>query len=225
MIQLKGQIRVQRLAGKINMVPAEGGGGPLQAKTAYPSHSEQIIAPDDDYYGLVAVTVKPVPRLPAAVASVYEGIPNTTLFETVVSISTGSSVTWEKYYTHFYYNGVRLPVIPEDVLAEYPYAWIRNNTTSGYYDLVLAAYPWYFSITESKTGIYCSGGESMQEPWYQISIATAEAATEWTFNKNATGWFSLDSARTVLWSNHDIPNGSADATDIYFEGTDPVPTD
>lgn len=96
MIELYGQVKTQRLRGHLNVVPSEGAGGPLQAKTAYPSHSEQIIAPDEDYYGLVAVTVKPVPRLPAAVVSVYEGTPNTTLFETVVSISTGSSVTWEE---------------------------------------------------------------------------------------------------------------------------------
>lgn len=71
MIKLDGRISVKRLYGKINLVPSSGNsGGPLQAKTAYPSHSEQIIAPDEDYYGLVSVTVKPVPKLPACVVSV-----------------------------------------------------------------------------------------------------------------------------------------------------------
>lgn len=64
-IKLNGRITEQRLAGRINMIPSEGGGGPLQAKTAFPSHSEQVIAPDEDFYGLVSVTVKPVPRVKA----------------------------------------------------------------------------------------------------------------------------------------------------------------
>lgn len=66
MIELTGQVRVRRLTGTINIIPSEsGGGGPLQAKTVYPSHSEQVIAPDEDFYGLVSVTVKPVPRIKA----------------------------------------------------------------------------------------------------------------------------------------------------------------
>ena len=129
-------------------------------------------------------------------------------------------VTAETYYTHFLYNGVRLPRIPDDVLKNYPYAWIRKDTTNGNYDLVFAAYPWYFNA-----GMCCSGGDSVTEPWYSVPIATAETATAWTFNKNTTGYFSLNADRTVLWSNHDIPNGSADATEIYFEGSEPVPTE
>lgn len=73
MIRLYGQIAPVRLYGQINKVPTASGGsgGPLQAKTAYPSHSEQIITPDDDYYGLVSVTVKPVPRLPACFTEIF----------------------------------------------------------------------------------------------------------------------------------------------------------
>ena len=70
-----------------------GSGGPLQAKTAYPSHSEQVIAPDEDYYGLVSVTVKPVPRLPACVVSVTEGADATV--EIVARCGVGVSVSTE----------------------------------------------------------------------------------------------------------------------------------
>ena len=98
MIKLEGRISVKRLYGKINLVSGSaGGGGPLQAKTAYPSHSEQVIAPDEDYYGLVAVTVEPVPRLPVCVVSVAEGIPDAKMFESVVNIAIGVSVTAEDY--------------------------------------------------------------------------------------------------------------------------------
>ena len=117
-----------------------------------------------------------------------------------------------------YYNGVLLPGIPAEMFVKYPYAWIRKHTTNDQYQLILAAYPWYYN---SGT-VNCSGGNSVTEPWYNITISTAETATEWTFFKNITGNFSVDSARTVLWSNHDIPNGSATATEIYFEGSEPV---
>lgn len=95
MIQLTGQIRVLRVSGVVNMIPSEGGGGPLQAKTAYPSHSEQIIAPDEDYYGLVSVTVKPVPKLPACVVIVAED--RARIVENVVNIAAVVSVTAENY--------------------------------------------------------------------------------------------------------------------------------
>ena len=72
-----------------------GSGGPLQAKTAWPSHDEQVIAPDEDYYGLVSVKVMPVPRLPAAVASVESQSPN--VVDHVVNIAVEVSVTAEDY--------------------------------------------------------------------------------------------------------------------------------
>lgn len=338
MIELHGQIKPQRLHGRINVVASDGSsGGPLQAKTAYPSHSEQIIAPDEDYYGLVSVTVKPVPQLPACVVSVAEDTAN--IVETVVNIAAAVSIqipsgveyfynheqlpeipadvaenypyilvirslavtriyaSTEKAYfwttdegvnritipagnyvrytfnseanalaldssgtgtyftvhgdgnwavwwanydvpkgsadaeeiyfpasqpqeeqpaeaTHFYYNGVRLPAIPADVLTEYPYAWIRKNITSGYYDLALCKTPRYYN-----SGIYPADTSE----WYRIEIANANTATEWIFNQTVTNFFGIDSSRTVMWSNHDIPNGSADAEEIYYYGTVAVP--
>lgn len=73
MIKLEGRVDVKRLYGNIYRVPSEGSGGPLQAKTVYPKHSEQIIIPDEDYYGLVSVTVKAVPIIPARETSMTEG--------------------------------------------------------------------------------------------------------------------------------------------------------
>ena len=137
----------------------------------------------------------------------------------IVSASWSPSVTAVEHIPKkYYYNGVLLPEIPADVLAQYPYAWIRQHNTNDQYQLILAAYPWYYNPGR----MYCSGGESVTELWYNITISTAETATVWTFNKNTTGYFDVDSARTVLWSNHDIPNGSATATEIYFNGSEPV---
>ena len=118
-----------------------------------------------------------------------------------------------------YYNGVLLPELPEDVLAQYPYAWIRKNNTTGYYDLVFSVLqPWYSS---SESGIKY-GTNTGDCTYYQVTISGSESATSWTHKDTLNTWFGLDSNRTVLWSNHDIPNGSATATDIYFKGSEPV---
>lgn len=151
---------------------------------------------------------------PFAKVSVFEG-PDGEIVDIPVNIKASVSTEWEYVYTHFLYNGVRLPKMPDSVLASYPYAWIRNNTTSGYYDLLMCSSKRYYN-----GGIYpydtCK--------WYRIEIASAASATEWTYYKDESNYFGIDTSRPVLWSNHDIPNGSATATDIYFEGTDPVPT-
>lgn len=117
-------------------------------------------------------------------------------------------------YAKYLYNGVELPPIPN--LQGYPYCWIRKHTTNGQYQLVFAPSPWYY-----KDNAVCCSDSSATEPWYNITISTAHNATEWIFYKHTTGTFGIDDARPVFWSNHDIPNGSATATDIYFEGTEP----
>lgn len=160
---------------------------------------------------------------PFCTMSVMASDNNTVAFGPV-NIGTASvSVTAEEYVppkTHALYNGVRLPKIPESLLASYPYAWIRKNTTSGYYDLIMSDSPYYYS-----SYIYEGAGVA-GKPYYRVPISSAGSATGWT-NYGSHGYTSwgLDANRTVLWSNHDIPNGSATATDIYFEGTEPVPTD
>lgn len=170
--------------------------------------------------GAEALTLEQMPTEIAGISGGSGGDGSPRVIDHVVNIAVDADTTARTYPQPHLYNGVRLPELPFEALANYPYAWIRNNTTSGYYDLVFAAYPWYYN-----TNVSCSGGDSVTLPWYQIPIATADTATEWTFSKNTTGNFGADSARTVLWSNHDIPNGSATATDIYFEGTEPVPAD
>ena len=45
----------------------------------------------------------------------------------------------------FYYNGILLPDIPTEHLATNPYAFIRKNNPSGYYDLILVNGKWYYS--------------------------------------------------------------------------------
>ena len=124
----------------------------------------------------------------------------------------------------YYYNGVLLPELPVDVLAQYPYAWIRDNTTSGYYDLLMSSSPWWCSTNTSSEVTISTENYTQGIQWYRVQKSAASSAIGWTFNQvwNTSGGFGAESNRPVFWSNHDIPNGSATATEIYFEGSEPV---
>lgn len=210
MIQLKGQIRVQRLAGKINMVPAEGGGGPLQAKTAYPSHSEQIIAPDDDYYGLVAVTVKPVPRKPAAVVSVATEYSNATTIEKTINITTDDCEFYidERNPQYYLFGGVQLPGFPE-VDAEYSHGVILLSSSNGTYYLYRSngACTQKYSLGNSYISNY-SGGHcyKYKEGWPDWLCVGIEV-------------MGMTGGSGLIWASHDVTDKDGD---VYFAGSDPV---
>lgn len=157
------------------------------------------------------------------IASFYAGQTATiktaeTEVEHDIVVIAGGAKAEEVESTHALYNGVKLPTIPEDVLAQYPYCWIRNNTRTGFYDLLLSKDAWYL---QNANTLAKSTNDTM---WYQIAIVSADTATVWANNQtySAMAWGN-ESDRRIMWSNHDIPNGSATSTDIYFEGTEPVP--
>ena len=192
-------------------------------KTITPGPTEQI-AVEAGMYVTGDVIVAAVENTgggssgPFAKVSVMEGHDGE-IVDIPVNIKASVSTAWEYVYTHFLYNGVRLPKIPDSVLASYPYAWIRNNTRTGYYDLLLSQEPWYL---KDENTLEKSTTSTM---WYQIAIASSATTEAWVYNSDyASAVWGNESDRRIMWSNHDIPNGSATATDIYFEGTDPVPT-
>ena len=116
-----------------------------------------------------------------------------------------------------WYNGVLLPELPDDVLASYPYAWIRKHTTNGVYQLMLSASGFFY-----ETGGVMVDKGSVVNPQYTFPIGESTATT-WTNANNTTYYrWTVDDARPCMWSNHDIPNGSATATVIYFEGSEPI---
>ena len=110
----------------------------------------------------------------------------------------------------YYYGDLLLPAPPADVLAEYPYAWIRKRPDMGHYQLIFSKNPWYYSGGEIR-----SSGTSQL---YAVVISSASTATEWISRGTNVASYPVDSSKPCIWSNYDIPNGSTTATEIYFYG-------
>ena len=104
------------------------------------------------------------------------------------------------------YNGVILPEIPADVLAEYPYAWIIGGNSTM---LLLSKNGSYVSaVTDSNFTINAPSGGRIaftleENTWGEGIVKTTSGS--WNFPVSYP-----------FWSNHDIPNGSADAELIYY---------
>ena len=143
MIELHGQVTTQRLHGQLNVVPNEGStGGPLQSKTVHPSHDEQIITPDEDFYGLAVVKVDPVPRVPACFTDTGYQLPNVVQ---IAPVNIAAAVSVEVNSTYRLYNGVQLTVIPLDMLSgTYKYLMLLRVVESGtIYAYATTAQPYY----------------------------------------------------------------------------------
>lgn len=117
----------------------------------------------------------------------------------------------------YLYNGVLLPEIPTGNSA-YPHVFIRDNADSGYYDLMCASGIWYLSAENTL-----SHNDTNPVRWYRIEKTAADIATEWVHHQwyESSAW-GIAPPRVLVWSNHDIPNGSVDSTEIYFYGSEPV---
>lgn len=111
----------------------------------------------------------------------------------------------------YYYNGVLLPEIPADMLAEYPYCYIYELSDGVTFRLMMATSKSYFDTPS---------GNMYVPPRAQYE-ATAESE-EFTFIRTSASGGEWGLQNGIVWSNYDIPNGSADATEIYFEGSEPV---
>ncbi len=139
----------------------------------------------------------------------------------VAAFAPGGMLELSSAFSKYSYNGVILPPIPKEVLEGYPFAWIRNNGDTGYYDLLMATGPWY------RVNDYTlNHNDSNSIAWYRIEKASAEAAEAWEFYQDyqSIGW-GIDANRVCMWSNKDIHSGSVNGSEIYFEGSEPVPAE
>lgn len=111
----------------------------------------------------------------------------------------------------YYYNDVLLPEIP--VVDGKPYVWIRDDGNGSNYEAIYCAYPWHRiddKMYPRKSANY-------------VAYYIASDLTEWTYKNswtNNTGyWYGVG----AIWSSHDIPDGSASASEIYLYASEPVP--
>ena len=113
---------------------------------------------------------------------------------------------------NYYYGEELLPQIPQDVISNNPYYWIKKGSSS--YSVMLAPHPWYVSSGSMYTA------ESCTNYVYKLPIG----GTEWTLSNtyNDTGGFSL-MGQMVVFTSHDIPSGSPTASSIWLYGSEPVP--
>jgi hypothetical protein len=119
----------------------------------------------------------------------------------------------------YYYNGLLLPEIPSDVLASYPYCWIRKHNTNNVYQLMFSESKFY----QDGAALYATNG--IITPQYTFPIGdTTETTWANANNQTYSGW-TVDEARPCVWSNHDIPSGSATSTEMYFMASPIMPED
>jgi hypothetical protein len=112
-----------------------------------------------------------------------------------------------------WYNGAILPVIPADVLAQYPYAVIVYVVSSGEYELILEDLPWWYDETKRAIRIDRSG-------FHDVYVVSDNSWVRIANYRNSNVF--IGSGTDCIWSSHDIPYDSASATDIYFKGSESV---
>lgn len=122
-------------------------------------------------------------------------------------------------YKKFYYNGVLLPEIPQDVLAEYPYVFICKGSTR--YNLVLSNKKYYRATSTSSKPDRLDFSATIKVQNYWLTFEDYENGADWSF-RNTEGYYYDTSG--LLWSNYNIPNTSATSTTIYFYGSEPSTT-
>lgn len=116
----------------------------------------------------------------------------------------------------YYYNGVLVPEIPADKFADHPSQMIVKWPTGR------------IQLIGSKNGLYFNGSTAVYDKNNATLLAYYLNGDTWVEDTNQSskysGWTIISNGASVLqWSNHDIPNGSATSTTVYFPATYPMP--
>lgn len=114
----------------------------------------------------------------------------------------------------YYYNGVLLPELPKDILAEYPNVFIYKWTNGGEINFMAApaGYKWFYYSSGSYQQIRISECSYKR---YKFNADT----DAWEFREDYTdnGRWGVDSATgSVVWTNNTIPSGSVDSTTAWM---------
>ena len=111
--------------------------------------------------------------------------------------------------------GLYLPPLPEETLATHPYAFIRKNKNSGYFELFCSDAVFYGNATQHP-----KSANPTQK--YRTPIEK-DSRNEWEALEESTGSFTIDDSRILFWLNYDTKKTSADTSDVYRYGTPNVP--
>lgn len=91
----------------------------------------------------------------------------------------------------YYYNGVLLPEIPADVLAENPYVWMKYSASSGNHMFFASPAPWQIT----------SGGRFKSSASILFAYKNVPGSDTWQFAyEGDTGEFD---AVGFIWTSHD----------------------
>lgn len=110
-----------------------------------------------------------------------------------------------------YYGGELLPEIPAEFSDSYQYTMIIRRT-SGYVDVIGCASPFYYEVVEGEPCANQSAGAAGRRRYSSDTDSWGDIST---------GNYRYSFA-SIVWSNFDMPNGSATSTTIYFEGSEPT---
>ena len=102
----------------------------------------------------------------------------------------------------YYYNGVLLPELPKDILAEYPNVVIYKWADDGAINFLAAPNVWYYYSSSQQI--------RLEECTYKRYVYNTESDA-WEFKRDYTdnGRWGVDSATgSVVWTNKTIPSGS-----------------
>lgn len=117
--------------------------------------------------------------------------------------------------SNIYYSGVLLPEIP--VLDGYAY-WAILCWANGNIQTIGSKNGFYFN---GSTGIYDKSGSTLKA----YNLNNDAWVVDANQNDKYSGWTCISNDVSVLkWSSHDIVNGSATATEVYFRGSKPTLT-
>ena len=218
MIELRGKLTIQRISGSINVVPTSGS-PPLQGKTVFPSHEEQLIKPDGEYYGLSVVTVVAVPRLPIAESSAnYQ---NEFFVGRTIDLTGGVYAEVPEPGDPYYHNRVQYPEIPDDIKNSSPYVVIvLYGDEVRFY---ASNQPFYVCVDGDYTYLRSQTGAANVRGTFRTEVnqwvVTGASDSRWSLYLDD---FIGNETYVIWWSNHDIPNGSPEATDIFFPTSEPT---
>lgn len=119
----------------------------------------------------------------------------------------------------YYYNGILLPEIPAADYSRYTYQMILKYVGDGSNELYVYASNTkpYQRVLSNVSRLELPGGRTRS--WYTPGTgwSTANVGT-------SAAWCDLTNSWEVVWSNFNIPSGSASVSAIYFRGSQPTLT-